>query len=143
MLRDAIFEHILFLHDNFYTCISLVIFDREHKHGSSNSYLPKCYEKYKQEYFQTLETKRIMYILYEYQERERAEVHKRKVFVLCRSCFFVLQIKVFFLRLIKSFLCLSIVVSRESQKEYRHKQSSIVSYSPLSLLHMTNPYGVP
>ena len=28
---------------------------------------------------------------------------------------------------------------RESQKEYRHKQSRIVSYSPLALLHMEFP----
>ena len=33
-------------------------------------------------------------------------------------------------------------MARESQKEYRHKQSRIVSYSPLALLHMTNLYGV-
>ena len=35
------------------------------------------------------------------------------------------------------------VLYRESQKEYRHKQSRIVSYSPLALLHMTNLYGAP
>ena len=29
MLRDAVFEHILFLDDNFHICISLVIFDRD------------------------------------------------------------------------------------------------------------------
>ena len=29
-LRDAIFEHILFLDNNFHTCISFVVFDREH-----------------------------------------------------------------------------------------------------------------
>ena len=33
--------------------------------------------------------------------------------------------------------------TRGSQKEYRHKQSRIVSYSPLALLHMTNLYGAP
>ena len=38
---------------------------------------------------------------------------------------------------------LGAVPSRESQKEYRHKQSRIVSYSPLALLHMTNLYGAP
>ena len=33
--------------------------------------------------------------------------------------------------------------NKETQKEYRHKQSRIVSYSPLALLHMTNLYWVP
>ena len=34
-------------------------------------------------------------------------------------------------------------IPRESQKEYSHKQSRIVSYSPLALLHITNLYGAP
>ena len=35
----------------------------------------------------------------------------------------------------------SCIIFRESQKEYRHKQSRIASYSPLALLHMTNLHG--
>ena len=35
------------------------------------------------------------------------------------------------------------VKARESQKEYSHKQSRIVSNSLLDLLHMTNLYGAP
>ena len=38
---------------------------------------------------------------------------------------------------------LIIDVTRESQKEYSHQQSRIVSYSPLALLHMTNLNGAP
>ena len=35
------------------------------------------------------------------------------------------------------------VKTRESQKEYGHIKSRIVSYSPLALLYMTNLYGAP
>ena len=38
--------------------------------------------------------------------------------------------------------CCVIENPRESQKEYRHKQSRIVLYSLLALLHMTNLYGL-
>ena len=72
-------------------------------HRSSNSYLPKCFENYIVGIIIDIGDNKNYYMII---KKERAEVHKRKVFVLCRSCFFVLQIKLFFLRLIKSFFML-------------------------------------